>query len=577
MTAEEFRSNYTLGKCLVDEGIKTFAAEDVFGTAVLVHLLPGPADPEAALGRHVLDLMEKLASSDSRRIREELEVEGRPVVVTDPDDRLFPFPRWLEGSVSGQEERPAPEPEEAAPAAPDPTEAGRQVPDMGEFTRLFAVPDLGTTGETPSTVGMTPPPEEEPQTALPGAPPLERDSMPEPSPSRAEPSEASGPEADPGDKTAGEFTRLFGALDRGLSPEEAPASSAEPPAKASPAELPGVEARPAESVPDEPSVGPPFPGPSQETPQGPGEFTRLFGTGTPADTPADAPADAPAGDENASEEEFPAISREAGGGAGIGPVEQGGRAGPAQPVIRPREEFPGPEPIPEPGEPPSGESGRPTEEVPPTQPGIRWQDAGAPPMAEPAPPEPSKSPSIPDEASRPPGEFTRMFGAPQEPPPVPGPEGPEEADTLGLWGARPGGGGEDQGVQSDTESYLGRLYGPGPEGGPSSASPSPHRQPALSDQPTPRMSGPSDYTRIISGSTPSPPPASPQPMPRPAPAKPSRARFIVLVVVLVFALLGTVALVVYFARGNDDESSSSPDEPVTGMLDAPVVSPPLWG
>ena len=289
MTLEEFRAKYRLQQRLTQRGVASYHAVDSSGRVVMVHSLDSASREEVD---RVRGMIHQLNAADRKRILEILDVDGVPVIVTDYLQVFQTLAQWLEVRTR------------SAPAAPTVPTASSQGPPRGEFTQLFGPAEIPKTPIVESPKSATPTPAGGEFTQLFGAiGPAAADShktpqgpstpLPPAPPAPPAPTAPTAPTASP---TAGEFTRLFGAI------KDEPASAAPtepaPPATPTPpaAERPKIVVRWRESTPAEPPppaaakpqirwkasgpdevAQPQPPTPSAPSPKGPGDFTRLFG------------------------------------------------------------------------------------------------------------------------------------------------------------------------------------------------------------------------------------------------------------------------------------------------------------
>ena len=232
--------------------------------------------------------------------------------------------------------------------------------------------------------------------------------------------------------------------------------------------------------------------PSPSPAQPPGEFTQMFDapmslTGQPTTSVAKAP-----------------------------PEEDRRAAEPAQPVVSPASSL----------------------DVPPLATPFAQPESPSPPSAG-----PTFQPSWSDDpVARPtttplgPGEYTRFFGGPSAPPPAPSPLPPSSQPSSMDWGSA-----DPPMMSSASDSYFGRLAG-----GPSPAPNFPPAPPQNVPPALPAFSGPSEFTRVISGPPPFPAPTPPglRPLVPPPPVAPIGASAPTRDRILLFSLIGMVILAV---------------------------------
>ena len=303
MTLEEFRAKYRLQQRLTQRGVASYHAVDSSGRVVMVHSLDSASREEVD---HVRGMIHQLNAADRKRILEILDVDGVPVIVTEYLQAFQALAPWLEVRTRG------------ALAAPTVPTAPSKGPPRGEFTQLFGPAEIPKTPIVESPKSPTPTPAGGEFTQLFGAiGPAAADSHKTPegpsTPLSPAPLAAPAPPAAPPPPTAGEFTRLFGAIKdepAGAAPTEpTPGATPTPPA----AEQPKIVVRWRDSAPPEPPppaaakpqirwkasgtdevAQPEPPAPRAPSPKGPGDFTRLFGPhenvpATPSPTRNDEP------------------------------------------------------------------------------------------------------------------------------------------------------------------------------------------------------------------------------------------------------------------------------------------------
>jgi hypothetical protein len=310
MTSDEFSARYRLLKCITENGVHSYTAQELrTGRAVMVHFLDSAATDANQL---LLRRIAQLPPPERARVSDTLEVDGTPVVVTQVLQNFHTLPDWVAARLAEQPTiKIRVRPEGARPAAPPPP-AGAPGRGGGDFTRLF-----GGGVESAPPPASAPPARPEP-TITPGKPPA-------PAPPAPAPSAAGGftelfkRAAVPGDAPAeppppapggGEFTRFFEPL-----PVIPPSTALPPPvdryappplpplppltAPSSPPTFPGFPVAPAPERPapkaerggsDAPAAPPPAAGPS--------EYTRLIAVGAvaPAAPVAPAPKASPVGE-----------------------------------------------------------------------------------------------------------------------------------------------------------------------------------------------------------------------------------------------------------------------------------------
>lgn len=291
MTGEEFRSRYELGPPVGRGRVTSFRARTADGTDVMVHFLTGDDEVD----RPVLDRLRSSSMVPRPEVRRHFEVEGRPVVITSPLKEFDSFEAWLEsvaadddgGGTSMPEAEAAPPPSDAdelgeftrlfrahappeeARSEPDETvppvdagesgdpsseegppgddtareggDEGSRSEEPGEYTRLFEIEEVGAEPVDPEPPPPAPPPERtsRERRGSDRSSELPRRSGGGPSPENAE---------EPGDEAApgpGEFTRMFGAGEKGASAsrEDDLGYRSGPASRGSDAESSGSEAR----------------------------------------------------------------------------------------------------------------------------------------------------------------------------------------------------------------------------------------------------------------------------------------------------------------------------------------------
>lgn len=321
MTLDEFRSKYRLQQRLTQRGVASYQATDSSGRVVMVHSLDSASREEVD---QVRSMIHRLDTGDRKRILEILDVDGAPVLVTEYLQGFQTLPQWLEVRTRG-----AP----TVPAAPAVQPKG---PPRGEFTQLFGPAELPQTPALERPAAPAPP--APPAAAAPPSPPQAAPKAPSKggeftqlfgaiSPEATLPAESPGetnkpPPRDaappaPKPPTAGDFTRLFGAIKDvpgpapvgETPPTEPPPAPTPPPAPPPATEPPKIVVRwrdKAAPEPPPPSAGkpqirwkekgtedagrgaPPARGdPPAPPPKGPGEFTRLFGPQSGLESPDD--------------------------------------------------------------------------------------------------------------------------------------------------------------------------------------------------------------------------------------------------------------------------------------------------
>lgn len=480
MTRDEFESRYRLLQQVTRAGeAETHHALGPAGAVVMVHFLTGE------LATRIRSLMAEPESARPDRILETVDVEGSPVLITKFIMDFEDLATWLEA----EDVSVAP-----PPPAPQPSDEGESEGEPGEFTKLFAAPDLpepadpspppdGSPAEARSATDVDRPgeftrlfrartPEGEPEAGA--EPDVEAEPEPESSPgpgASGTPSTSEtvdpgrdasrdpspGGEKDGEDREPGELTRLFQGMER---PEPEPRSSGK-------------------DVGTPPAEGGAGTGREGEPPSGPSEFTRLFQSppevGRPPETPRTAPS-------SSSSQPSPP---------------------PPPPTPPPPPPPPTPTRKPPPRRPSAGppRTGSP-DEAPPTE--RSGSGAGSSDVPEPrygADSESEAGPAGPRDR-REPGELTSRFAA--HPPTSPPDRGSPEHDRWSFGDDDPPAGAED----TVADDYLDRLYdasrpgGTSAERGSAGVGPSPGPPP-----PPPGESGgggagergPSPYTRVISG------------------------------------------------------------------------------
>jgi hypothetical protein len=263
MLRAEFDSRYRLADRIADGAVESYRAHDLgSGREVLVHLLSSVEHRDYLRGR-----LETLGDADRASVLLESTVDGVPVVVTPELPGFTSLPEWL-GS------RPAPA---GGPASP------------GEFTRLFAAPDLAM-GPPASPPPAAPPAEGEftrlfKKSAEPAAP------LPAPPPPAA-PDPAS---PRPIIRLAVPPSRPPVQLPPGLQSSERPSSAERDPLFP---KVPGGPPGAYGPVPSWPSLQAAVPEPRSVAPvRGPGEIAELISRSSA--TPAAAPSSRPAPEEAA--------------------------------------------------------------------------------------------------------------------------------------------------------------------------------------------------------------------------------------------------------------------------------------
>jgi len=186
MTGEEFRSKYRLADRLTKPPVVTHRATDTSGSPVLVHFLMGSESEE---GASILEALSQLEPAERQQIREVIDVDGRPTVVTEVVAGFSTFQEWLDRAI----------PPKAAQT------------ERGAYTQLFKPPEIGF-----GTGSSEPPaPPEMPTTS---EPPDILDEVPEPTgptPPPLPPEEEGEGEGKP----PGSYTMLFGGV-RGPGSED---------------------------------------------------------------------------------------------------------------------------------------------------------------------------------------------------------------------------------------------------------------------------------------------------------------------------------------------------------------------
>jgi hypothetical protein len=119
MTRSEFDSRYKLLRCISEGDIRTYSAQELAtGQEVMVHLLAGVSPEESADLRSRLQLRQ---TPNGTTLLQDAEVDGWPVLLTQPLPGFTSLPQWLESE-------------------PPAHSAGAPETNTGEFTRLFGVP-----------------------------------------------------------------------------------------------------------------------------------------------------------------------------------------------------------------------------------------------------------------------------------------------------------------------------------------------------------------------------------------------------------------------------------------------------
>lgn len=232
MTAEEFQAEYQIGDRITEGDVVSCWAEDLLGSAVLVHFL---VKDEAGSRSSLLNYLPRLDTAHAEKIRILTEVDGVPVLVTDLLEGFTSLADWLEAAAGG-----------------------KAVRDPGVYTRI-----LGNLHKT-AALG---------ETAVHGAAELRAEAPPDANP----PADASIPETRVLD--AEEMGRISGQT---IQPEP-------PPPESEVVEPDRPESRP-EPHPREPRKEQPSP-PPKKTGR-PGAYTMVFGEGhgfreaSPPDAPA---------------------------------------------------------------------------------------------------------------------------------------------------------------------------------------------------------------------------------------------------------------------------------------------------
>src|SRR6266853_875209 len=138
MTSEELRQKYRLLKVVAAEGVRSYQALDAGGHIVMVHQLLGDSAETARL----LALLGALSPGDKRRVVEQLQVDGAPVLVTDLLLDFRTLPAWLHDRTQRSGATPVP----SGPSRP-----------AGELTGLFGPSGTEAPPRAPAP-GRAPPP-----------------------------------------------------------------------------------------------------------------------------------------------------------------------------------------------------------------------------------------------------------------------------------------------------------------------------------------------------------------------------------------------------------------------------------
>jgi hypothetical protein len=146
MTRGEFDSRYQLLSCIADAEVRSYGARELAtGREVMVHLLTGMSDQRSDELRRQL---RQLDPRDGARVLEETDVDGEPLVLTEPLPEFTSLPDWVESRVAGTTKAPE------SSGAP------------GEFTMLFG----GALAEAPRgpepSRNLSPPPERAPPAVI---------------------------------------------------------------------------------------------------------------------------------------------------------------------------------------------------------------------------------------------------------------------------------------------------------------------------------------------------------------------------------------------------------------------------
>ena len=313
MKGEEFRARFRVLKRLTHRGVMSYHALDSDGSLVMVHVLPGEA---ASAKDKLLKALERLPSSDRKRLRQVLTVESTLVLVTEPLDDFTSLGDWFvtrSGSASSAAAAPSPPPPAPHIAAEGPD----------EFEQLFGQQSQTPSAASPASPGppapgpAAPPPTVAGPPAHPAPPPPAAAKKPPgeytllfgasdlASPESAEEPEEEAPPARPAEPAAGDmiekfgFTEVFGpepGSERHERPPPPPPRHRARPVEPAPPAKPVVRWRgqgpnPSKPVPGEvygPRPTHPKPPPPLKTPRepsGPGEFSQLFKSGKDARPP----------------------------------------------------------------------------------------------------------------------------------------------------------------------------------------------------------------------------------------------------------------------------------------------------
>jgi hypothetical protein len=269
MDGDEFWSKFRLLERISAGDVTTYVTQDPAGARVMAHFFRGPPGQT----RELLARLDALPEDRRSTIRQTLEVDGSPVIITDHIEPFDTFEAWIASEAPSGQPIAFVEPQGDVPEGAGPAKDAAEERAPGEFTRLFLT-------ERESREG----PAEEP-------------------PAPAGEAESAGE----GSRAPGEFTQLFGPRERSRTPEAEPPPQPEPPAATRPPTPPPLPPSPPppSAPPSAPPSPPPPPPPSELSgadaaepgspagaeppkhpprPAEPGEFTRMFGRPSEGET-----------------------------------------------------------------------------------------------------------------------------------------------------------------------------------------------------------------------------------------------------------------------------------------------------